>query len=102
MEEVNVGDKIIIEDYSFHKDVAIVEKVTKTLVIAGGFRFNKKDGFQHTSSLYKRRALVYSPNLMVEIEREIIRNKKIEKCKQIKFDNLTDSQLDYILEVANK
>ena len=52
MAELKVGDKVIIYSAYGNRDVSVVERITKTLVVVKGNKYRKSDGFRYGTVLY--------------------------------------------------
>lgn len=99
LDNVKVGDKLFVAG-RWHKSIETVEKVTKLHVITLSGKYRKNgysvgDGWTHS---YARPATEKDVEI---IRKEVARNKLLAKCRDINFSNLTDSQLEQILEIVN-
>lgn len=97
LENVKVGDKLLVRNRCW-EDIEIVEKVTKTLVITKRHRFRIRDGY--SIPMGKWINTYAKPATLEDIERNI-RRKNIQFCKETDYDNLTDSQLERIIDIIN-
>lgn len=102
LENVKVGDKLLVRT-RYGEDIETVERITPTLVVTKTRRFRKIDGNESGSS-----AWFYTfakPATEEDVER-IRENKKrnilAAKCNGIRFETLSVSQLEGILEIAGK
>lgn len=96
LENVKVGDKLLVRNNVYWEDIEIVERVTKTLVITKRHRFRIKDGFSVSPNQWIN---VYAkPATPEDIERNI-RRENIRFCKETDYDKLTDSQLERIINI---
>lgn len=95
LENVKVGDKLLVRSY-FEEKIETVVKVTKTLVVTKYHRFRIKDGVSQPRSSWK---FTYAkPATPEDIERNIRRG-NIQFCKETDYDKLTDSQLERIINI---
>jgi hypothetical protein len=83
LKELKAGDKVIINHGVYGgKEVALVKRTTKTLIIVASsngkyeYRFRKSDGFASGGSVWNRQRIVMHTD---GIEREININKKRQK-----------------------
>lgn len=107
LENVKVGDKLVVHThhagYANTKEIATVDRLTATLVIAAGSRFNKKSGIkQGSDSWHSTWATPATPEEVERISNAVRRNNLIRACENIKFSGLLDKQMEMILEIANQ
>lgn len=102
LENVKVGDKLLVRSRG-RRSLQTVTRITATLVITNSDRFSKQTGKAHG---YDSWSHTYAEPATAEdiesITREIRRKSLIFKCQGIDFESLSDSQLEQILEIANK
>lgn len=101
LENVKVGDKLLIQS-RWNRRLATVDRLTPTLVIAGGERFKKASGNSVGHSEHYIWATLATDEDVEDVRREIRRNRMIRQCEDIRFHDLADSQLEQILGIANK
>lgn len=73
LEDIKVGDKVVIRPPSNFQPrmLAVVETVTRTQFVAGGYRFRKRDGGNITKDKwYRAHAYHPTPELLAEVEAE--------------------------------
>lgn len=103
LESAKVGDKLLVQYPHDVKGIETVEHITATLVITKHHRFIKKSGkAQGSDSWSYTYAMIATPEDAEKITREVKRRNFIRKCENIKFNTLSDSQLEQILEIANQ
>lgn len=103
LENVKVGDKLLVFYPHDVKGIETVERITATLVITKHHRFVKKSGkAQGSDSWSYTYAKLATSEDAEKIGRDVMRRNLIRKCENINFNTLTDSQLEQILEIANQ
>lgn len=103
LENVKVGDKLLVLFPYDVKGIETVERITATLVITKHHRFIKKSGkAQGSDSWSYAYAKLATPEDTERISREVKHNGLVRKCENINFKTLSDSQLEQILEIVNK
>lgn len=98
LENVKVGDKLLVRNNIYWEDIEIVERVTKTLVITKRHKFRIKDGFSVPKSTWIN---IYARPATPEDIKRNIRKKNIQTCRDTNYDKLTDSQLERIINIIN-
>jgi hypothetical protein len=110
LKELKAGDKVII-NHGVHrgKEVALVKRTTKTLIIVASpnvnyeYRFRKSDGFVPSGDIWNRKHLVMRTD---EIEHEININKKRQKIatelKKTNWYNQPLEVLESVKDIATK
>ena len=102
LDNVKVGDKLLVQYPHDVKGIESVERITATLVITKHHRFIKKSGkMQGCDSWSFTFAKPANAEGIEQIARDIKRRNVLRKCESIKFDTLSDSQLEQILEIVN-
>lgn len=102
LENVKVGDLLIVT-HRWNKQLLAVEKVHKNFVIAGGYKFRKATGSQVSSDSWDvSTAKLATQEDIDAFRREVKRHKMVSQCRDILFESLSDTQLEQILEIANK
>lgn len=97
LENVKVGDLLFVSGNLSYGSLEIVIRITDTLVITKNRRFKKKSGLAFGSDTWCR----FSARPATDDDIAMIaRKKNIRKCKEINFENLTDTQLQEILNIA--
>ena len=101
LENVKVGDTLLVQS-RWRRELVTVERLTATLVIAGGQRFKKATGYQVNSDTWNSVYATIATDADVKaINREIKRRTMLTLCKNISFHDLSDTQLEQILEISN-
>lgn len=102
LENAKVGD-ILIVTHRYNKQLLTVEKVHKNFVIAGCYKFRKTTGTLVTSDSWSASTAKLATQEDIDaFRKEVKRHKMVSQCRDIIFENLSDSQLEQILEIANK
>lgn len=103
LENAKVGDKLLVLFPYNVKGIETVERITATLVITKYHKFIKKTGkAQGSDSWSYTYAKLATPEDAENISREVESKNLIRKCENIKFNTLSYSQLEQILEIANQ
>lgn len=101
LENAKVGDLLIVT-HRYNKQLLTVEKVHKSFVIAGGYKFRKTTGSLVTSDSWSTSTAKLAAQEDIDaFRKELKRHKMVSQCRNIIFENLSDSQLEQILEIAN-
>ena len=107
LKELKAGDKVIINHggYGGSKEVALVKRTTKTLIIVASsngkyeYRFRKSDGFSPGGGVWNLRHLVMHTD---GLEREININKKRQKiATELKNTNWYKQALEVLESVKD-
>lgn len=102
LENAKVGDKLYVSRPHSKSAIETVERITPTLVITKSHRFVKKTGYaQGNSAWYFATARLATPADVERVRRESRRNELVTQCASINFHNLSVTQLEQILEIAN-
>lgn len=102
LENAKVGDRLIVTT-QWTKQLLTVEKVHKNFVISGNYKFRKRTGTIVTSDCWNTAtAKIATKEDIDAFKKEVMRNKMVKQCRNIIFENLSDSQLEQILEIASK
>lgn len=102
LENAKVGDKLIMTS-RWNQSVLTIEKVQKNLVIANDYKFRKSDGSLVSSDKWSiTTAKIATERDLEAFRKAVLRNKMIGQCRDLDFSILSDSQLEQILEIANK
>lgn len=101
LENAKIGDKLIVEG-RWNKQLLTVEKVQKNFVIAGNCKFRKATGYLVPTDRWNVvSAKIATKEDISDYYKERKRNRMINQCKKIVFENLSDLQLNGILAIAN-
>lgn len=102
LENAKVGDKLI-RTSRWVKQLLEVDKVQKNFVIAGGFKFRKSTGTLVTSEAWDSSTAKLATQEDIDaFMKEEKRQRMARQCRDIKFDNLSYTQLEQILEIAKQ
>lgn len=102
LENAKVGDKLIMTS-RWATSILVVEKVQKNFVIANSYKFRKKDGSLVSSDGWSMTTAKIATERDLAAFREEQNHKVLaNKCRDIRFEGLSDTQLEQILEIANK
>lgn len=103
LENAKVGDKLLVRYANGIKGIATVERVTQLYVITKNHRFVKRTGEVSGCDPWSCTfAQIATSEDIERVNREVKRKELVRKCQDIKFNTLSDSQLEQILEIANK
>ncbi len=100
LNSVRVGAKLIMTD-QWNTSIITVEKVYKNVVIANGYKFRKSSGLLVTSDKWSFAcARPATEEDIIRFEKAAKRQKILSECRDIKFESLSDSQLEQILAIS--
>lgn len=102
LEDVKPGDKLaMFRSTRGVCAIVVVERVTKTMVIAGGKRWRKKDGFESGSDAWSHRRVVpATPEHEAVVARGQKRQQLAHTIKHMLCINtLTDEELEQMAEI---
>ena len=98
LKDLVAGDKVVVYDSCNNRRIAIVERITKTLVVVNNIKYRKSDGFQFGVSSY-----ILSRRIEIPKDEEQIKAIELEYRKQIIIHRIHNFNLnDYPLEVLEK
>lgn len=101
LENAKVGDLMIVT-HRYNKQLLTVEKVQKNFVIAKGYKFRKSSGTLVSSDCWtSASAEIATEEDLEDFRKEVRRQRMISQCSDIIFEQLSDSQLEQILEIVN-
>nr|DAQ74120.1 MAG TPA: hypothetical protein [Caudoviricetes sp.] len=101
LKNVKVGDKLLVRSL-WNTSIETVIKVTKLHVLTDHNKF-RKSGYAVTSNRCDiTSAQPATEDDIMELKRIAKRRKMLNKCHDITFNLLSDTQLEQILEIANK
>lgn len=101
LDNVKIGDKII-KTTRLGTSILTVEKVHKNFIIAGGCKFRKADGSLVTNDRWcSISATPATDEALLAYAKAVNRQKMIAKCRDTKFEKLSDSQLKQIVNIIN-
>ena len=91
------GDKVVVYDKYDNRRIAIVERITKTLVVVNNIKYRKSNGFAYGESYF------FSRRIEIPKDEEQIKAIEIEYRKRIIIHRIYNLNLnDYPLEVLEK
>ena len=97
LEDLVVGDEVVAYDKYDNRRIAIVERITKTLVVVNNIKYRKSDGFASGESH------IFSSRIEIPKDEEQINAIKLEYRKRIIIHRINNLNLnDYPLEVLEK
>lgn len=97
LKDLVVGDEVVAYDKYDNRRIAIVERVTKTLVVVNNIRYRKSDGYAYGESY------IFSRRIEIPKDEEQIKIIKQEYRKRIIIHRIHNFNLnDYPLEVLEK
>lgn len=100
LENVKVGDKLFVSR-QYTQSIEVVIKVTKLHVLTDSHKFRKNGYLVRDDGLVRTYARPATEADILEIKRLARRMNMLSKCRDIKFENLQDFQLEQILEIIN-
>lgn len=97
LKDLVVGDKVVTYDKYDNRRIAIVERITKTLVVVNNIKYRKSNGFAYGESYF------YSHRIEIPKDEEQIKAIELEYRKRIIIHRIHNFNLkDYPLEVLEK
>lgn len=97
LKDLVVGDKVVAYDKYDSRRIAIVERITKTLVVVNNIKYRKSNGFKFGESY------IYSRRIEIPKDEEQIKEIELEYRKRIIIHRIHNFNLnDYPLEVLEK
>ena len=101
LDNAKVGDKLIVT-HRWNKQLLTVEKVHKNFVFAGVYKFRKTTGSLVSSDSWSSSTAKLATQEDIDaFRKEVKRHKMVSQCRDIIFENLSDSQLEQILMIVN-
>ena len=97
LKDLVAGDKVFVYDECNNRRIAIVERITKTLVVVNNIKYRKSDGFASGESY------IFSRRIEIPKDEEQIKAIELEYRKRIIIHRIHNLNLnDYPLEVLEK
>lgn len=97
LKDLVAGDKVVVYDKYNNRRIAIVERITKTLVVVNNIKYRKSGGFAYGESY------IYSRRIEIPKDEEQIKAIELEYRKRIIIHRIYNLNLnDYPLEVLEK
>ena len=98
LKDLVVGDKVVAYDKYDNSRIAIVERITKTLIVVNNIKYRKSNGFEFGVSSY-----IFSNRIEIPKDEEQIKAIELEYRKRIIIHRIYNLNLnDYPLEVLEK
>ena len=98
LKDLVVGDKVVAYDKYDNRKIAVVKRVTKTLVVVDNIKYRKSGGFEYGVSSY-----ILSRRIEIPKDEEQIKAIELEYRKRIIIYRIHNLNLnDYPLEVLEK
>lgn len=98
LKDLVAGDKVVAYDKYDNRRIAVVERITKTLVVVNNIKYRKSNGFQFGVSSY-----ILSRRIEIPKDEELIKAIELEYRKRIIIHRIHNFNLnDYPLEVLEK
>lgn len=98
LKDLVAGDKVVAYDECNNRRIAIVERITKTLVVVNNIKYRKSNGFEYGVSSY-----IFSHRIEIPKDEEQIKAIELEYRKRIIIHRIHNLNLyDYPLEVLEK
>lgn len=100
---VVVGDVIAIKpksSYYSNWELCKVDRITQTqIILVNGKKFNKNDGKEVTSGSFKYQAVIASPELVNDLEKQRLKMEIETKINKGSLNSLDSLQLQKILDI---
>lgn len=98
LKDLVAGDKVVVYDECNNRRIAIVERITKTLVVVNNIKYRKSNGFKYGVSSF-----IFSHRIERPKDEEQIKEIELEYRKRIIIHRIHNFNLyDYPLEVLEK
>lgn len=103
LEDIKVGDKVILYCRFQDRTVCKVERLTKNFIIVEGRKFRKKDGFEAGDcGIYVSSIGRTTEQMIAEIEEEHKRYAIIEYIRNFRLSTLPTDVLEKVYELIKK
>lgn len=103
LEDIKVGDKVILYRKFQNNVVSEVERLTKNYVIVDGRKFRKKDGFEPGNvGFYSSSISRATEEMIAKVEEENMRDLLISKISHYPFSKLSTEELEEVYKLINK
>lgn len=97
LKDLVAGDEVVAYDKYDNRKIAIVERITKTLVVVDNIKYRKSDGYAYGESY------IFSRRIKIPKDEEQIKAINLEYRKRIIIHRIYNLNLnDYPLEVLEK
>lgn len=103
LEDIKVGDKVILYRRFQDRTVCKVERLTKNFIIVEGRKYRKKDGFEAGDcGIYVSSIVRATEQVIAEIEEEHKRDTIITYIKNFRLSTLPTDVLERVYELIKK
>ena len=103
LEDIKVGDKVILYRKFQNRTVCKVDRLTKNFIIVEGRKFRKKDGFEAGDcGIYVSSIGRATEQMIAEIEEEHKRDAIIEYIRNFRLSTLPTDVLEKVYELIKK
>lgn len=103
LEDIKVGDKVILYRRFQNRTVCKVERLTKNFIIVEGRKYRKKDGFEAGDcGIYVSSILRATEQMIAEIEEEHKRDVIISYIRNCRLSTLPTDVLEKVYELIKK
>lgn len=103
LEDIKVGDKVILYRRFQDRTVCKVERLTKNFIIVEGRKFRKKDGFESGDcGIYVSSIGRATEQVIAEIEEENKRDAIISYIRNCRLSTLSTDVLEKVYELIKK
>lgn len=100
LEDIKVGDKVILYRIFQDRTVCKVERLTKNFIIVEGRKYRKKDGFEAVNcGIYVSSILRATEQMIAEIEEEHKRDVIISYIRNCRLSTLPTDVLEKVYEL---
>ena len=97
LKDLVAGDKVVVYDKYDNRRIAIVERITKILVVVNNIKYRKSNGFAYGEAYF------FSRRIEIPKDEEQIKAIELEYRKRIIIHSIHNLNLnDYPLEVLEK
>ena len=103
LKDLQVGDEVVIEGLGYLRRLAKIERMTKTLFVVKGFRFNRKTGRQHENLGWESKFISIPTNEQKERLLEAQRKSNIiSYIEKFNFDSLSVEELLQVYNIIRR
>jgi len=104
LDSLDAGDKVFIQYFSFSRNCEIktIERTTKTQIIVGGRRYNRRTGYVVGGDVYSSPIISEVTDEKIALYNEQQRTKRIKNLLE-SISSIKPSEMsDEMIELANK
>ena len=103
LENVKVGDKVIVEGAYINSRIRTVEKVTKRFIFVGGAKYSRTFGWEIGVSGYSSNHIRPATEEDIKlVEEETEKRRAVKYLKDVKFEKFSLETLQSIRELIEK